>query len=109
MNELCPLAISSILQKTKAGFGQKTAAVIAIPRSPSSTRRVVQLSLGFEHSIAVIATGTHGGHTGRVWTWGNGDHGRCGHGTESNANIPRQVEGIKDYRAHHVAAGYIHS
>lgn len=52
--------------------------------SPSSHSRVVCISAGFSHSIAVTACGG-------VFSWGCGTHGRLGHGSHCDEHLPRQV------------------
>lgn len=54
------------------------------PSSPSSLHRVVCIAAGFSHSVAVTAGGG-------VFTWGNGTHGRLGHGSHADEFLPRQV------------------
>ena len=50
-------------------------------------RRVVAVSAGETHSIAITADGA-------VFTWGKGESGRLGHGEdeESNQVLPKKVE-----------------
>jgi Regulator of chromosome condensation (RCC1) repeat len=52
--------------------------------SPSSPNRVVCISAGFSHSLAVTACGG-------VFSWGCGTHGRLGHGSHCDEYLPRQV------------------
>jgi Regulator of chromosome condensation (RCC1) repeat len=52
--------------------------------SPSSLNRVVCISAGFRHSLAVTACGG-------VFSWGCGTHGRLGHGSHCDEYLPRQV------------------
>ena len=51
-----------------------------------SGRRVVAVSAGQSHSIAITADGD-------VFTWGIGFHGCLGHGEElSNQLLPKEIE-----------------
>ena len=52
--------------------------------SPSSLNRVLCISAGFSHSLAVTACGG-------VFSWGCGTHGRLGHGSHCDEYLPRQV------------------
>uniref|UniRef100_A0A1J3JUQ2 Putative E3 ubiquitin-protein ligase HERC1 n=1 Tax=Noccaea caerulescens TaxID=107243 RepID=A0A1J3JUQ2_NOCCA len=58
----------------------------------------VLVSAGTWHAAAV-------GRDGRVCTWGWGRFGCLGHGTEELEMAPKVVEGLKDVKAVHVAAG----
>ena len=49
-------------------------------------RRVVAVSAGLHHSLAITADGA-------VFTWGKGEHGCLGHGEDmSNQVLPKKVE-----------------
>ena len=49
-------------------------------------RRVVATSLGGDHNVALTADGA-------VFTWGEGEYGRLGHGEdESNQLLPKKIE-----------------
>lgn len=58
---------------------------------------VSQITCGWSHSVALTSTG-------RVYTWGNGDHGKLGHGSGRKVSIPHMVEKLKDYRVVRVAS-----
>ncbi|KAH0919541.1 hypothetical protein HID58_027201 [Brassica napus] len=58
----------------------------------------VMISAGAWHAAVV-------GRDGRVCTWGWGRYGCLGHGTEELELAPKVVEGLKDIKAVHVAAG----
>ncbi|XP_013699482.2 ultraviolet-B receptor UVR8 isoform X1 [Brassica napus] len=58
----------------------------------------VMISAGAWHAAVV-------GRDGRVCTWGWGRYGCLGHGTEELEMAPKVVEGLKDVKAVHVAAG----
>ena len=49
-------------------------------------QRVVAVSAGFRHSLALAADGA-------VFTWGHGFHGCLGHGEDlSNQLLPKKIE-----------------
>lgn len=55
---------------------------------PSSLHRVICVSAGFSHSLAVTADGG-------AFSWGCGTHGRLGHGSHCDEYLPRQVRKTK--------------
>ena len=65
-------------------------------------RRVVAVSAGASHSLAVTADGA-------VWSWGNGGQGRLGHGDEQNQLLPKKIEAFAGRRVIAVSAGVVHS
>jgi alpha-tubulin suppressor-like RCC1 family protein len=71
------------------------------PVAVSSLSRVVAISAGGQHTVAVKADGT-------VWSWGNGLYGQMGNNTTNRSNLtPVQVSGLRGVRS--VAAGHHHS
>lgn len=52
---------------------------------------ISQITCGWSHSVALDAKG-------RVFTWGNSDHGKLGHGSSRKVAVPQLVEKLKDYR-----------
>ena len=58
---------------------------------------VSQITCGWSHSVALTAKG-------RVYTWGNSDHGKLGHGSGRKVSVPQLVEKLKDYRVVRVAS-----
>ena len=65
-------------------------------------RRVVAVSAGEDHSLALTADGA-------VWSWGAGEDGRLGHGDQQNQLLPKKVEAFAGRRVIAVSAGAIHS
>ena len=65
-------------------------------------QRVVAVSAGSSHSLAITADGA-------VWSWGGGDEGRLGHGDQQNQLLPKKVEAFADQRVLAVSAGLAHS
>jgi RCC1 and BTB domain-containing protein len=58
---------------------------------------VSQITCGWSHSVALTSKG-------HVYTWGNGDHGKLGHGSGRKVSVPNMVEKLKDYRVVRVAS-----
>ena len=61
-------------------------------------RRVVALSAGSRHSLAITADGA-------AWSWGYGGGGRLGHGDEQDQLLPKKVEAFAGRRVVAVSAG----
>lgn len=57
---------------------------------------VVQIAVGFEHSMALTGDG-------KVFTWGNGVEGQLGNGSGDCVSIPQEIEGLPEIR--YIAAG----
>lgn len=76
----------------------------SIPTTPSSINRVVCISAGFSHSLAVTASGG-------VFSWGCGTNGRLGHGSHCDEHKPRQIQVLTMSGVHvtSLAAGVAHS
>jgi len=58
---------------------------------------VSQITCGWSHSVALTAKG-------RVYTWGNGDHGKLGHGSGKKVSTPQMVEKLADHKVVRVAS-----
>jgi alpha-tubulin suppressor-like RCC1 family protein len=65
-------------------------------------RRVVAVSAGLGHSLAITADGA-------LWSWGSGERGRLGHGDQQRRLLPKKVEALAGQRVVAVAAGANHS
>ncbi|EOD38720.1 hypothetical protein EMIHUDRAFT_373026 [Emiliania huxleyi CCMP1516] len=65
-------------------------------------RRVVAVSAGDRHSIAITADGA-------VWSWGYGASGQLGHGDQQNQLLPKQVEAFAGQRVVAVSAAEYNS
>lgn len=48
--------------------------------------QITQISCGWSHSVALSNIG--------VFTWGNGDHGKLGHGNTLRKSLPQLVQGL---------------
>ena len=58
---------------------------------------ISQITCGWSHSVALDAKG-------RVFSWGNSDHGKLGHPGSRKVTIPQLVDKLKDYRVVRLAS-----
>jgi RCC1 and BTB domain-containing protein len=58
---------------------------------------VSHVTCGWSHSVALTAKG-------RVYSWGNPDHGKLGCGTGRRVSVPQLVDKLKDYRVVRIAS-----
>jgi len=65
-------------------------------------QRVVAVSAGESHSLAITADGA-------VWSWGGGDYGKLGHGDQQSQLLPKKIEAFAGQRVVAVSAGEYHS
>ena len=70
-------------------------------REALADQRVVAVSAGLAHSLALTADGA-------VWSWGYGAFGRLGHGDQQSQPLPKKIEAFAGRRVVAVSAG-VHS
>eukprot|EP00980_Cylindrotheca_fusiformis_P015257 scaffold4243_cov126-Cylindrotheca_fusiformis.AAC.3 len=58
---------------------------------------VTQITCGWSHSVALTSQG-------QVYCWGNGDHGKLGHGSGRKVSVPNLVDKLKNYHVVRVAS-----
>ena len=63
---------------------------------------VVQVACGWAHSMALASDG-------HIYTWGNGDDGRLGNGSELGSCIPSIMEKFLGYKIVHIESLHNHS
>ncbi len=59
--------------------------------------RLSQVTCGWSHTVALT-------DQGGVWSFGNGDHGKLGHGDTEKVFVPKVVEGLMKKRISHIAS-----
>ena len=67
-----------------------------------ASKRVVAVSAGYCHSLALIADGV-------VFSWGEGESGCLGHGTKRNRSRPGKIEALEGQHVIAVSAGRSYS
>ncbi|XP_052792636.1 probable E3 ubiquitin-protein ligase HERC1 isoform X1 [Mya arenaria] len=84
----------------KLGHGNNSTQKIPKQIAGLSGIMVKQISAGFRHSAAVTEDGD-------LYTWGEGDYGRLGHGDSASKNLPTKVKDLPPLD--HVACGSSHT
>ena len=75
-------------QNGKLGHGNDDNCVIPVMITSLESTVIQSISAGCEHSAAVCKDGY-------LYTWGQGDGGRLGHGTCISSNIPKVVQAVQ--------------
>ena len=65
-------------------------------------QRAIALSAGTRHSLAITADGS-------VWSWGDGDFGKLGHGDAQDQLLPKKIEALAGRHFVTVSAGDVHN
>ena len=86
----------------KLGHGDEQHQLLPKKIEALAGRRVVTVSAGCEHSLAITDDGA-------LWSWGNGALGRLGHGDQQSQLLPKKVEAFAGRRVVAAAAGGLHS
>ena len=70
----------------RLGHGDTTIRLVPtkITHEAFANANMIAISAGTFHSMALD-------DQGNVWTWGDGGHGRLGHGNSSSANVPTKI------------------
>ena len=86
----------------KLGHGDQQNQLLPKKVEALADQRVVAVSAGGVHSLALTADGA-------VWSWGRGAWGELGHGDLQTQPLPKKIEAFADQRVVAVPAGYHHS
>ena len=86
----------------KLGHGDQQNQLLPKKVEAFADRRVVAVSAGPYHSLALTADGA-------VWSWGDENYGKLGHGDEQEQLLPKKVEAFAGRRVVAVSAGEDHS
>ncbi|KAI3839540.1 hypothetical protein MKW92_002973 [Papaver armeniacum] len=83
------------------------------PREVESLRglRTVKVACGVWHSAAIVevtvgSSGSGNSSSGKLFTWGDGDKGRLGHGDKDSRLVPACVASLVDVSFSQVACGH---
>ncbi|KAL1564466.1 PH, RCC1 and FYVE domains-containing protein 1-like isoform X2 [Salvia divinorum] len=84
---------------------------VAYPKEVQSLRglKTVSVSCGAWHTVAIIEVTSYPGvntSSRKLFTWGNGDKNRLGHGNKDTYLVPTCVSAIIDYNIQQLACGY---
>jgi len=86
----------------RLGHGDEQQELLPTKIEALAGRRVVAVSAGSSHSLALTADGA-------VWSWGGGRDGQLGHGDEQWQPLPTKIEAFAGRRVIAVSAGGDHS
>ncbi len=81
------------------GHGEKVNKTVPtlITSRELKSKVVVSITCGWSHSVALTGCG-------KVYTWGNGDHGKLGHGGSAKVSTPKMVEALGHLRVVKIAS-----
>ena len=85
-------------QNGKLGHESDDNAAIPLVISALEGVRIVKVSAGCEHSSAISDDGV-------LYTWGQGDGGRLGHGNSVSFNVPKMIVALSNQFCDHVYCG----
>jgi RCC1 and BTB domain-containing protein len=71
-------------------------------KAPLEGKNVVQVACGYTHSMALTSDG-------HLYTWGDGEDGRLGHGSKGNICFPCVVESLIGHKVVDISSSYAHS
>ena len=71
-------------------------------KSQTQNDKIVAISSGQTHCLAL----TDAGH---VYSWGNGQGGRLGHGDSIGQNVPEKIQFLTNYKVIDICCGDQHS
>jgi alpha-tubulin suppressor-like RCC1 family protein len=84
------------------GLGNNEAKSSPEPISSMDHVVVIKITCGWDHCLALD-------DSGRVMSWGSGQNGKLGHGSEENVASPTYITALDGMDVEHIAAGCEHS
>ncbi|KAJ7556571.1 hypothetical protein O6H91_05G088700 [Diphasiastrum complanatum] len=93
-------------------LGHGDTANVSCPKEVESLKglKTVRVACGAWHTAAVVevmaAYSTGGCSSGKLFTWGDGDKGRLGHGDRERKLVPTCLAALVDYNFRQVACGH---
>ncbi|KAH6823522.1 Regulator of chromosome condensation family protein [Perilla frutescens var. hirtella] len=84
---------------------------VAYPKEVQSLRglKTVFISCGVWHTAAIVEVSSHPGANAssrKIFTWGDGDKNRLGHGNKETFLVPTCVSALIDYNIQQIACGH---
>jgi RCC1 and BTB domain-containing protein len=79
------------------GLGDKINKTVPTPITTLDSYQITSITCGWSHTVALSSCG-------KVFTWGNGDHGKLGHGTTAKVAVPKLVESLAHLRVIKIAS-----
>eukprot|EP01083_Nonionella_stella_P074223 201270_1 len=64
--------------------------------------KIRMIECGSQHNLAIS-------YKYQVYSWGNSNHGQCGHGTTQSVNTPQLIEDLKGFKIFAIGCGFCHS
>ncbi|KAF9606604.1 hypothetical protein IFM89_026951 [Coptis chinensis] len=92
-------------------LGHGNRETIALPREVESLTglKTIKVACGVWHTAAIVEVmGQHGANISprKLFTWGDGDKHRLGHGDKETRLVPTCVSSLIDYNFHQLACGH---
>ncbi|KAK6914097.1 FYVE zinc finger, partial [Dillenia turbinata] len=84
---------------------------VSYPKEVNSLNglRTIKVACGVWHTAAIVEVMYHGGgnvSSRKLFTWGDGDKNRLGHGSKDAYLLPTCVSALIDYNFHQIACGH---
>ena len=79
------------------GHGDKVNKTVPWLVTALSKCSLVQITCGWSHTVALSSDG-------EVFTWGNGDHGKLGHGNSTKVTIPKVIDAFRGMHVCRIAS-----
>ncbi|XP_076824506.1 E3 ubiquitin-protein ligase HERC2-like isoform X1 [Clavelina lepadiformis] len=122
--DLSSLQVSQVLGGSKSLFavthdgkvyacGEATSGRLGLGQQSNSVPRLTQLN--FQHPVKKVAVHSGGKHAmaltvdGRVYSWGDGEEGKLGHGSRADCLTPRRIETFPERHMYDISCGSAHS